>query len=100
MAKDPTKLNKSQDFKYFFANSFGLSGNENEATIFFGFTEPNFEGGEPEVLQQSAVILTPKGAKALMLSIGKFVENLESANGPIAGFEDFDFEESGSTSKS
>jgi len=72
--------NQSKDFRYVFANAFGLRMGENDLTLTFGM----HEGGDPkDMLEEVAVVMTPRTLKIILNNLGNALKALEAQTGEI-----------------
>lgn len=72
--------NRSNDFRYIFANAFGLRFSDNDVTLTFGI----HEGGDPEdMLEEVAVVMTPRTMKIIVNNISNVIEKFEADVGEI-----------------
>ena len=72
--------NRSKDFRYVFVNAFGVRLGDNDVTLTLGMTE----GGDPEdMLEEVAVVMTPRTLKIILNNLGNAFKALESQIGEI-----------------
>ena len=72
--------NRSKDFRYVFVNAFGMRFGENDITLILGIDE----GGKPEdMLQEVAVVMTPRTLKIFSNNLDNALKALESQMGEI-----------------
>lgn len=73
--------NRSKDFRYVFVNAFGVRLGDNDITLTLGM----HEGGDPEeMLEEVAVVMTPRTLKIILNSVGNALNALESQIGEIS----------------
>jgi hypothetical protein len=75
-------MNRSQDFRFVFANTFKLTYLGNEAQIVFAIQQSPADPPE-KAEQQFGVVLTPTGLKSLTQTLGLLIEDIESATGAV-----------------
>ena len=72
--------NRSKDFRYVFVNAFGMRLGDNDVTLTFGM----HEGGDPkDMLEEVAVIMTPRTLKIILNNLGNALKAFESKIGEI-----------------
>ena len=72
--------NRSKDFRYVYANSFGVRLGDNDLTLTFGM----HEGGEPEdMMEEVALVMTPRTLKIMLNNLNNALQALESKIGEI-----------------
>ena len=72
--------NRSKDFRYVFVNGFSVRVGDNDITLTLGF----HEGGDPEdMLEEVAVVMTPKTLKIILNNLDNALKALESRFGEI-----------------
>lgn len=70
--------NRASDFRYLFANAFGVAISDNDCRVIFGIEEG---GGPDEMHEQLAVAMTLKTAKMLAAHLSKIIVHIEKASG-------------------
>ena len=72
--------NRSKDFRYVFINAFGVRLGDNDVTLTLGM----HEGGDPQdMLEEVAVVMTPRTLKIILNNLGNVLKALESQVGEI-----------------
>jgi hypothetical protein len=72
--------NQSKDFRYVFTNAFAVRMGDNDITLTFGM----HEGGPPEeMLEEVAVVMTPRTLKIIVNNVGNAIKAFESQMGEI-----------------
>jgi len=72
--------NRSKDFRYVFVNAFGVRLGDNDVTLTLGM----HEGGDPkDMLEEVAVVMTPRTLKIILNNLGNALKALESHAGEI-----------------
>ncbi len=72
--------NQSKDFRYVFINAFRVRVGDNDVTLTLGL----HEGGDPEdMLEEVAVVMTPKTLKIILNNVDNALKALESHIGEI-----------------
>ena len=79
--------NRTPDFRYLFANSFGLQMNNNEVTVRFGYSE-DVTRPEESILEQVGIIFTPASAKLLGITLTSIMESFERDTGTTIAVDD------------
>ena len=70
--------NQSKDFRYVYTNAFSVRLGDNDITLLFGM----HEGGDPQdMLEEVAVVMTPRTLKILLNNLGNALQALESKVG-------------------
>lgn len=83
---------RAVDFRYIFANAFGMQIGQNEMTIKFGFTEDVSKPTE-SILEHVGVIVTLQSAKMLGLAISEAIGSFEKSNNITIPLPDTKLEE-------
>ena len=72
--------NRSKDFRYVYANAFSVRLGDNDITLTLGM----HDGGDPEdMLEEVAVVMTPRTLKIMLGNLGNALEAMESRTGEI-----------------
>ena len=72
--------NRSKDFRYVFVNAFAVRLGDNDITLTLGM----HEGGDPQdMMEEVAVVMTPKTLKIIVNNIGNVIEQFETDVGEI-----------------
>ena len=77
MAVDKTR---SKDFRYVYANAFALRLGDNDVTLILGMSEG---GASEEILEEVAVVMTPRTLKIILNNLGNALKSFESHVGEI-----------------
>lgn len=72
--------NRSKDFRYVFTNAFGVRYGDNDVTLTLGITEG---GSADDMLEEMAVIMTPRTLKILVNNLNNLIQKVESEQGEI-----------------
>ena len=76
----PMGKNRSKDFRFVFINAFGARVGDNDLTLTLGM----HEGGDPkDMLEEVAIVMTPKTLKIMLNDLGNVLNALESQIGEI-----------------
>jgi hypothetical protein len=79
----PQKIIKSPDWRLVYSNTFGIMFGDNDVRLTISVDQDLQKPGT-EVLEQLAVIMTPRTAKILAHTLSAVVANFEAVNGPIS----------------
>ncbi len=72
--------NRSKDFRYVFVNAIGVRLSDNDVTLTLGM----HDGGDPkDMLEEVAIVMTPKTLKIMLNDLGNVLNALESQIGEI-----------------
>jgi hypothetical protein len=78
----PQKVIKSPDWRLVYSNTFGLVFGDNDVRITIGVDQDPLKSGT-DILEQMAVVMTPRTAKLLVHTLSAVIANYEAVNGPI-----------------
>jgi hypothetical protein len=79
---DETPHQKTKDFRFVFANTFGLKMSDGDVTLMLGHEE-QFSATDKTVYEEVGVNMTHRAAKLLSVLLTEAVRDFEDANGPI-----------------
>lgn len=74
-------MDKSSQFRRFFANAFSITMTDNEVTISLGFHQP--PAPSDKMTPEADVVLTHRTLKLIAYNLSHLVEAWEKHNGPI-----------------